>query len=644
MAKQVVDTQAQIRNAVLCLQRGDHEEARRICHKIIDQNPKSVDAIQLMGTIMLQRQQFNKAIDFFDQALVLNDQQELIWSNRALALSNVGKLDNALESVNKALEINSQFPQAIFNKANILFKLKKFSECVIFFQQYSQLRPNEVGAYHLAAFAYREINDPISAIRCYEEVIQLKPDFLEAIHNLGLLLCDQGEYEKCISYCDQALSINPNFWEALQNKGVAFDRIGDLASAAECFKQAIKINPTAKQCLVNGGIVLQKMDYLDESLTYLSKAIDLDKNYAEAFFNRGYTNERLQKLDDAVFDYDKAISLEPNKEGSAALNATWNKSLVQLCKGDYENGWRSYEVRKKLEGERIFYDKQELTNFYWNGDPAVIRGKVLLIHTEQGLGDTIQFCRYIKILANMGATIIFKVQKPLVNLLRNLQGVASLIADDEPVPAFDFFCHLMSLPYLLNTTQSSIPCDIPYITADLDKVNLWSKRLGEKTKKRVGLVWSGGFKAEKPSLWLLNKRRNIDLILLKNLKNENIEFHSLQKGELPEAELVVLHLENWEGPNIINHAEYLNDFTDTAALIENLDLVITVDTSTLHLAGAMGKPVWLMNRFDTCWRWFLDRDDSPWYPTLRVFRQKTPENWESVVTEVKRSLEDFAKI
>ena len=286
---------------------------------------------------------------------------------------------------------------------------------------------------------------------------------------------------------------------------------------------------------------------------------------------------------------------------------------------------------------------EQLKEFAWNGDPFIIQGKNLLVRAEQGLGDTIQFCRYVKLLHEMKAKeVILRVQKPLLKLLDRIEGVTAVVSDSEPMPNFDLYCNLMSLPLLLKTSLNNIPNQIPYIKADPIKVKEWAERLGPKVNKRVGLVWSGGFRPDRPDLWLLNRRRNIELVKLRDLKTEGIEFHSLQKGELPEAELVIQYLKDWDGPQIINHADALNDFTDTAALLENLDLLISVDTSVLHVAGALGKPVWLLNRFDTCWRWFLERDDSPWYPSVRIFRQKSFDDWDPVITDVKRALMSFA--
>jgi hypothetical protein len=328
-----------------------------------------------------------------------------------------------------------------------------------------------------------------------------------------------------------------------------------------------------------------------------------------------------------------AIALNPEK-----LDTQWNRSLLLLCSGDYENGWKEYEKRLLLKQAVFHYDRVQLKDYEWQGLKQSLQNKTILLRSEQGLGDTIQFCRYVSVLSEMGAKVILEVQPPLLNLLKNVEGLSQIISLGQPVPAFDYYCNLMSLPFLMETSIDSIPNKMPYLFAEIDKVEHWRKKLGPKIGKRVGLVWSGGFRPDQPELWPINKRRNIELIKLEGFKTDGIEFHSLQKGELPEAELVVLHLKGWDGPKIINHADSLNDFTDTAALIAHLDLVISVDTSTAHLAGALGKPVWLMNRFDTCWRWFLDREDSPWYPTFRIFRQSFPNDWDSVVQKIANEL------
>ena len=267
------------------------------------------------------------------------------------------------------------------------------------------------------------------------------------------------------------------------------------------------------------------------------------------------------------------------------------------------------------------------------------------MHSEQGLGDTIQFCRYAKLVKKLGARVVLEVPKPLLDLLNGLDGVDQLIESGKLLPAFDYHCPLMSLPLAFKTHLDSVP-ESPRFKINQQKINFWKNKLGTESnfnkKPRIGLVWNGGFRPNQPEVWGVNQRRNLPLDHLKILKNTGIEFISLQKGEPAESEFRCKISEGWDGPDIKDYAGELQDFSDTAALVLNLDLVITVDTSTAHLAASLGKPVWLLNRFDTCWRWLLDREDSPWYPSMKIYRQPSHGDWDSVMTKVRHDLIEFS--
>jgi hypothetical protein len=262
-----------------------------------------------------------------------------------------------------------------------------------------------------------------------------------------------------------------------------------------------------------------------------------------------------------------------------------------------------------------------------------------LLFEEQGLGDTIQFCRYVPLVAQRGARVILEVPPQLTRLAASLSGVAQVVETGHPLPAFDLHCPLLSLPLAFKTELATIPAAIPYLKADPDQSKAWQDRLGAKTKSRVGLVWSGGIRSNQPVS--VNQRRNIPLAKFAALKHPGVDFYSLQKGQPGESELTDLKRSQWSGPNILDFTGALKDFADTAAFIDNLDLVITVDTAAAHLAGALGKPVWILNRFDTDWRWLLDRADSPWYPTAKIYRQDTAGDWDSVLQRVKTDLIGF---
>src|SRR6185312_11037414 len=305
---------------------------------------------------------------------------------------------------------------------------------------------------------------------------------------------------------------------------------------------------------------------------------------------------------------------------------------AHLALGHFERGWALYEARWEKTGDYGLGDVP-----VWDGQ-APLEGRTILLRAEQGLGDTLQFCRYAKPVKARGARVVLEVQAPLARLMQGLEGVDEVVAFSSEATPADCQVLLMSLPHALGTTVETIPGDTPYLAADPAAVARWEARLGPKARPRVGLVWSGGFRDEADLRWV-NGRRNIALERLAPLKGAEVDFVSLQKGEPGEGELKALKARGWDGPDILEVMDEVSDFADTAALIEVLDLVITVDTSTAHLAGALGKPVWILNRYDSCWRWLTDRDDSPWYPSVRLFRQAGMGDWHAVVARVRAELD-----
>ena len=304
-------------------------------------------------------------------------------------------------------------------------------------------------------------------------------------------------------------------------------------------------------------------------------------------------------------------------------NAYWNKSLVELTLGNYEQGWKLFEWRWKSFSKKCV---REFSESLWLGDFS-ISGKTVLIYSEYGLGDVIQFCRYIKMIKDLGATVILEVDSPLVSLLSTLKTDVTIIEECSSLPAIDFQCPMMSLPLAFKTTVESIPSDIPYLFVDVDKQRVWKERLGTKTKKRIGFVCSGS------TIHKDDTKRSVPLHLLKPLLDLPFEFHLLQKEIRSDDEAFLA-----ENSQIQTHQEDLIDFSDTAALIKEMDLVISVDTSVAHLAGALGCPVWILIAWKPDWRWLLDRTDSPWYPTATLFRQPEMGSWESVISDVCQRL------
>jgi hypothetical protein len=263
-----------------------------------------------------------------------------------------------------------------------------------------------------------------------------------------------------------------------------------------------------------------------------------------------------------------------------------------------------------------------------------LAGRTLFLYGEQGLGDIIQFCRYVRLVANLGARVILEAPPALYSLFGTLEGVVDVVREGDTPRTFDFHSSLLSLPASFKTTMETIPCEVPYLRIDGAKSEFWKATLGVKSKPRVGLVWSGGARFQLPESLVVPARRNIPLAKFQSFKNAEVEWFTLQKGQPAESELADLVRQQWDGPSLIDYTHLIRDFSDTAALIGQLDLVISVDTSTAHLTGALGKPVWILNRYDTCWRWMLERADSPWYPTARLYRQEAMGNWDGVIQRV----------
>ncbi len=397
----------------------------------------------------------------------------------------------------------------------------------------------------------------------------------------------------------------------------------------ECGKQGqgqIALRPEGHEAHSNLGVVLADLQEWDGALASYDRALELLPQFAKAWVNRGVALNALKQLPMAIASYDRAIAIEPEFPG-----AHWNKALACLRVGDLELGWKLFEWRWKNVDANP--KRRSYAQPLWLGELS-LNGKTILLHHEQGMGDTLQFCRYVPLLAKAGARVMLEVPRPLVNLLKGLEGVDTVVQQDAKLSSFDLHCPMMSLPLAFKTSLLTIPFADRYLNADEDKIAYWDRALGARARPRVGLVWNGGFRAHQPEVWAVNERRNMPVQHLAALKGLDCQFISLQKGDPAEAEFKQLQQEGWDGPDILNRVDQLNDFSDTAALIASLDLVIAVDTSVAHLAGALGKPVWLLNRFDSCWRWLIDRQDSPWYQSMRIFNQKSPGDWDGVMKDV----------
>jgi tetratricopeptide (TPR) repeat protein len=591
--------------------------------------PNFATAYNSRGNALLNLKRPAEALASFDRAIALMPEYAEAHYNRGRALLDLKRPEDALASFDRAIALKPDLAGAHSNRGNVLLDLKRPAEALASYDKAIALKLDLAGAHYNRGNVLLDLKRPAEALASYDMAIALKPDYAEAHNNRSNALRDLKRPEDALASCDKAIALKPDFAEAYNNRGLALDNLNRPEEALASYDRAIALKPDFAGAHSNRGNPLRDLKRPEDALASCDKAIALKPDFAEAYNNRGLALLDLNCPEDALASYDKAIALRPDLAG-----AYFNKSCCLLLLGRFQQGWRLHEWRKKLEGLKA---TRSFPKPLWLGKEN-IAGKTLFIWWEQGFGDTIQFCRYAKLVEARGAKVVISVQKPLHGLLKQISPTIEIINQDDVPHNFDYNCPLLSLPLAFGTTLETIPANIPYLKADVEKSLFWREKLGEKNKPRVGLVWSGGFRPNQPEVWSVNSRRNIPLAKLAALKNPYIEFYSLQKGQPAESELTKLRRNNWGGPDIIDFTSELNDFSDTAALIDNLDLVISVDTSTAHLAGAMGKPVWILNRFDSCWRWLLDRNDSPWYPSAKLFRQQQIGNWAGVIDQVKDEL------
>jgi tetratricopeptide (TPR) repeat protein len=469
------------------------------------------------------------------------------------------------------------------------------------------------------AESFKAQGDLSAAADSYRKLLKISAKQPAILNELGTLLLQLGQLEEGCQFLGKSLKISPLQPQVLYNRGIAFGMLNNYEEALASFNAAIALKADSAEFHYNRGKALKELGMLDEAIRSYQNATKLNSSFAEAYYNLGNVQKEQLLIDEAIANYDRAISLKADYP-----EAYWNKACLKLLSGEYEEGWQLYEWRWKIKENPL---ARNFSQPLWLGRES-ISGKTLLVHTEQGLGDVMQFCRYLTQLEDLAGQVIFEAPESLVALLTTMQTrVVKFIAKGQPLPAFDLHCPIMSLPHALKTQLCSIPADIPYLFACKEKCNNWQRKLGDKNRFRIGLVWSGAQGNSNDANRSIPFKTFIPLLKLP------FEFHCLQKEIRPADSK---QLKNF--PEIRIHQDLLQDFSDTAALAMQMDLVISVDTSIAHLSGALGLPVWIILAFLPDFRWLRDRKDSPWYPTAQLFRQSLPGDWSAVIAEITASL------
>jgi tetratricopeptide (TPR) repeat protein len=570
-------------DALAMHRQGRVAEAEAGYRAVLAADPGQPDAYYLLGLIAVQTARLDAAIESLRQAAALAPGQPQFHADLGSALGMAGQPAEAVEAFGRALALQPGLPDVWSSKATALNALGRHREALAAADQAIGLQPAHAFALDNRGTALTGLGRAADALADHDRAIALAPDIASLHNSRGATLQALGRHDDALAAHDRALLLAPGNAEAHNNRATALQALGRWADALAAYGQALTIRP----------------------------------DYAGARSNRAILLQMLGRAVEALADFDAALALRDDSGTRFAA------SMCRLLLGDTDAGWRDFEYRwdqPLMAGERRDWDRPR-----WRGET----GGTVLLFAEQGFGDTLQFCRYAIVAAARGVRVILEVQPALVRLMRRLDDRIVVVARGDALPAFDFQCPLMSLPLVLGARP---PLAAGYLRPDPDRVLDWRIRLSKIPGRKIGLVWSGAPRAHSPELHAADQRRSVRLNQLAALANvPDVTFVSLQKGKA-EAQPVP------PGMRLLSFGGELHDFDDTAALVAALELVIGVDTAVVHLAGGLGIPVWIANRFDTCWRWGLERTDSDWYRSATLFRQRSPGDWDDVARRVAIAL------
>jgi tetratricopeptide (TPR) repeat protein len=672
------------------LRAGRLQQAGELCEQVLRQDPNCTEALHLLGVIAGQAGFLEPAVQFLKRSIQLRPMVARYWNDLGVTHRKLNQMDLADECFEEALRLDPDFVDSHYNLGNLYQERGQWDLGAEHYRRAVQLRPSHADAWNgsggclqslgrsddaIEAFRNAITHDPnhVDAHRCLgillrgegrtedalrhlRRVVELEPASGEAHNDVGAMLLDMDRTAEAESCFRQALKLMPKFPEAWLNLGRALRKLRRASEAETCFRQAAELWPDSVEAQEDLGIVLSDQGQMDEAVacfhhallmaperaeTYynighamllesrfaealepLQRSLKLKPNFPEAwnnmggcFLGQGTTHGDDADLDEAECCYKRAIDLKPQH-----ADAHVNLALLLLLRGRFEDGWKEWEWRWRGKGNKLHRYQRPL----WRGEP--LDGKAILLHTEDGLGDTLQFVRYAQLLHDRGARVILQCPKALLAVLSGCPGVDLLVNDAQHIPDFDIHAPLMSVPGIMGTTATSIPADLPYVFADSDRTAFWKDQLSSSYGLKVGIAWRGN-----PE-FAGDQRRSVPLGYFEPLaKIPGIRLFSLQTGHGREQlERVAA---SW------NISDLGLPFSETAAVMMNLDLIVTSDTVIAHLAGALARPTWLAVCCTPDWRWLLRRADSPWYPTMRLFRQPGPDLWPAVFESMASNMQ-----
>lgn len=596
----------------------DSAQAEALYRGVLALDARHVEALGMVGMLAAHAGRLEEGLSYVDKALRQDSTLGRIHFYRATILQHLQRNAEALASYGQAISREPSYAPAHLGQGMAQASMGQHEAAIASFNKAIELHPYYAEAYYNRGNALHHLQRYEDAIRNYERSIQIQPECAPFYNNLGLTLKHIGRLPEALVCYQRALASNPHYFPPHNNIGVILHAGGDYTGALQHYDTLLSAMPDFAEGHNNRGITLTRLNRYAEALSAYNEALRLHPAFADAYVNKGETLQRMNRLEEAMQCYEQASALAPDNPLAA-----WNQSLLLLLQGDYQRGWKGFEARWKLPDAQQPFRHPNAS--LWLGDRS-LKGKSILLYAEQGIGDTLQFCRYAPLLVEQGAKVILVVQPELKRLMYSLPGMHHIASTGEAVPHFDYYCPLMSLPLALGTTLDTIPQHVPYLQVDSYRQYHWQHLLEKKRAPRIGIAWSGNPHHSN------NHNRSIPLSQWGPIAQQNAEFHALQKDFSEEERALLLE------HNITAHDHELLNFADTAALIMTMDLVISVDTACAHLAGALGVPLWVLLPFAPDYRWLMERTDSPWYPTAKLLRQTETGNWKPVITQVANTL------
>jgi len=601
--------------AALAHQRaGRAAEAGRVCREILSLDPGHAPTLHLLGLIEHQRGRSDEAIEHIRAAIMRDGRDPAFHHNLGNILRALDRLAEAIRCYERALALAPASVDTLYNLGNTYQDLGQPERAAAYFERALRLNPEAIELHNNLGTALQDLGRLEEAIGCYRKALALRPDLVESLDNLGGALQSQGMLDEAQACYERALALRPDRVESLIGLGVVLRSQGRLEEAVARYERALTLAPDRPETRNNLGVALVDLGRPEEAIPHYERALTLQPNRAETHSNLGIALQRQGRYAEALASYGRALAVKPDY-----AEAHFNRAHALLTTGELDEGWQEYEWRFAVAR----YDRK-FGQPLWSGEP--LAGRSILIHAEQGFGDALQFVRYVPMVAECGGKVVLEVPEPLVRLARTVAGASEVAATGDPLPTYDCHCPLLSLPRVFKTNLATIPNAVPYLRVPAEASAAWAERIPTTPGPRVGIVWAGTAVGA------------IDLRLLQPLwEVDRVSWFSLQAGDRSGD------ISSLSGVKIADLSPWLVDFAETAAAVCRLDLVISVDTSVAHLSGALGRPTWLLLRDPPEWRWLLECQESPWYPTARLFRQRCADDWPGVAREVAAALAQMAR-